>query len=110
MMQKILMNLPAQFMPKQRLFCRPSDYNLNQTIPTRLMVHKSCVNQAPLVVRRAPFSMVCVSPRMSAVKKKFLTADGRRQVPDDVSGREARGFQLIFTHHFLSAVICVGLR
>jgi hypothetical protein len=54
MMQEILMNLPAQFMLKQRLFYRPSDCNLNQTIPTRLILHQSCVNEEPLAVHRAP--------------------------------------------------------
>jgi hypothetical protein len=39
------------------------------------------------------------------------TADGRRQVPDDVSGKKATGFQLIFfAQDLLSALVCVSLR
>jgi hypothetical protein len=51
--------------------------------------------------------IVCVSLHESVMKKLSLTADGRRQVPDDVSGREARSFQFIF---YLSSFVCGYLR
>jgi hypothetical protein len=41
----------------------------------------------------------------------FLTADGRRRLPDDVSGKKATSFQFIFfAQHLLSALVGVCLR
>jgi hypothetical protein len=41
----------------------------------------------------------------------FSTADGRRRLPDDVSGKKATNFQFIFfAQHLLPAWVCVCLR